>query len=444
MAVRQYIGARYVTKIYENSLDPSSAEWEASVTYEPLTLVTYNNSSYLSKKEVPGSVGNPASNPAYWVVTGDYNGQITILQNQITTLQGIVNTISTSLTSPELRTMSERKFVFIGDSYGAVPTPNTSFVGTVVTILGLTSDQYHNLSVSGATMSDYINEVTGYSYADADDITDVIVTGGINDCRDDDYTLSNLPTTIPSLITNIKTTFPNAIIWAGFSGNGYYTSQIGIHDGFNYTNVNNIKYLWEKYFGEDTKVIYMSHLDEWCRDLYDTDFFDEPSGGLHPMRLGIETLGIMVANYLKGGSHLPFDGTAGAYNMTQFAITYSAWVSDLKAISYERNGDQYYINIASGGINASPLATITGKTKLITQTIDPNYPNHAVVNMKAVSFGAPLFYILDGESDFRIAMATYTLEEGEVYVTCPTEASITNIKSIWYPNLSFVLPANAI
>ena len=39
--VRQYIGARYVTKIYENSLDPSSAEWEANVTYEPLTLVTF-------------------------------------------------------------------------------------------------------------------------------------------------------------------------------------------------------------------------------------------------------------------------------------------------------------------------------------------------------------------------------------------------------------------
>ena len=61
--VRQYIGARYVTKIYENSLDPSNAEWEASVTYEPLTLVTYNNGSYLSKKEVPGTVGDPASNP---------------------------------------------------------------------------------------------------------------------------------------------------------------------------------------------------------------------------------------------------------------------------------------------------------------------------------------------------------------------------------------------
>lgn len=84
--VRQYIGARYVTKIYENSLDPGSAEWEANVTYEPLTMVTFNYSSYLSKREVPASVGDPATNPHYWVNTGNYNGQIADLQNKVNRL----------------------------------------------------------------------------------------------------------------------------------------------------------------------------------------------------------------------------------------------------------------------------------------------------------------------------------------------------------------------
>lgn len=81
--IRQYIGARYVTKIYENSLDSSSAEWESGVIYEPLMLVTYNNGSYLSKKTVPANIGNPSANPTYWVQTGYYNGQITSLQAQI-------------------------------------------------------------------------------------------------------------------------------------------------------------------------------------------------------------------------------------------------------------------------------------------------------------------------------------------------------------------------
>lgn len=82
----QYIGARYVVKIYENKTDPSTATWDSNVNYEPLTLVTYNNGSYLSKKEVPASVGNPPTNPTYWVQTGFYNGQIVELQNAVTNL----------------------------------------------------------------------------------------------------------------------------------------------------------------------------------------------------------------------------------------------------------------------------------------------------------------------------------------------------------------------
>lgn len=98
--VRQYIGARYVTKIYENSLDPSSAEWESGVNYEPLTMVTYNNGSYLSKKDVPANVGNPAANPAFWVQTGFYNGQIASLQSQIDAINADIDAINDYLKVP--------------------------------------------------------------------------------------------------------------------------------------------------------------------------------------------------------------------------------------------------------------------------------------------------------------------------------------------------------
>lgn len=81
--IRRYIGARYTIKINENSQDAGSAEWEANTSYEPLVMVTYNNSSYLSKKDVPATIGNPAQNPLYWIVTGAYNGQIAALQAQI-------------------------------------------------------------------------------------------------------------------------------------------------------------------------------------------------------------------------------------------------------------------------------------------------------------------------------------------------------------------------
>ena len=94
MTTRQYIGPRFVIKIYENSQTAGSAEWEADTSYEPLTMVTYQNSSYLSKKAVPATVGNPASNADYWVVTGAYNGQIASLQSQINDTNSSISALS--------------------------------------------------------------------------------------------------------------------------------------------------------------------------------------------------------------------------------------------------------------------------------------------------------------------------------------------------------------
>lgn len=90
MANLQYIGARYVPKFYENSLDPSSMEWESGHGYEPLTVVTYNSDTYTSKIPVPATVGDPAGNPTYWAKTGAFNASIEALRNVV---NGIINDI---------------------------------------------------------------------------------------------------------------------------------------------------------------------------------------------------------------------------------------------------------------------------------------------------------------------------------------------------------------
>ena len=87
MANLQYIGARYVPKFYENSLDPSSMEWESGHGYEALTVVTYNSDTYTSKIPVPSNVGNPAGNPTYWAKTADFNAALVSLQNEITQIE---------------------------------------------------------------------------------------------------------------------------------------------------------------------------------------------------------------------------------------------------------------------------------------------------------------------------------------------------------------------
>ena len=66
MATRQYIGARYVPQIM--------GEWDKNRGYEALSIVTYLNTSYTSKKTVP--VGIEISNSEYWVATGNYNAQV--------------------------------------------------------------------------------------------------------------------------------------------------------------------------------------------------------------------------------------------------------------------------------------------------------------------------------------------------------------------------------
>lgn len=86
MAVKQYVGARYVPKF----ADPY--DWQKSTSYEPLTIVQYNNSSYTSKKAVPADVGNPADNKEYWVLTGNYNGQVEQYRQDVVSYKGDTDT----------------------------------------------------------------------------------------------------------------------------------------------------------------------------------------------------------------------------------------------------------------------------------------------------------------------------------------------------------------
>lgn len=68
MAVRQYIGARYVPE-FANPL-----EWNKESTYEPLTIVYNAGNSYTSRQAVPAGID--ITNNDYWALTGNYNAQI--------------------------------------------------------------------------------------------------------------------------------------------------------------------------------------------------------------------------------------------------------------------------------------------------------------------------------------------------------------------------------
>lgn len=74
MAVREYIGARYVPK-FMGTYDPTQ-------DYEALSVVDNGlGTSYTSK--IPTPAGTPLTDTTYWIKTGDTNGAIIHLQDQI-------------------------------------------------------------------------------------------------------------------------------------------------------------------------------------------------------------------------------------------------------------------------------------------------------------------------------------------------------------------------
>lgn len=89
MSFRQYIGARYVPKFFEGD---DGNNWISGLTYEPLTIVTYNNTQYTSKKPVPATVGSPNLNPEYWVATGDYNAQVEEYREEVEEVKELIET----------------------------------------------------------------------------------------------------------------------------------------------------------------------------------------------------------------------------------------------------------------------------------------------------------------------------------------------------------------
>lgn len=112
---RRYIGARYVPKFFEGV--GGSAEWVSGVPYDPLTIVSYNNASYTSKKPVPATVGSPNENPEYWVLTGNYNAQVEEIKTEIDDVKTALSAVSTDVDSLKNKN-KETGFILIGDSYG--------------------------------------------------------------------------------------------------------------------------------------------------------------------------------------------------------------------------------------------------------------------------------------------------------------------------------------
>lgn len=185
---RQYIGARYVPKFYENS--DGTAAWRSGVIYEALTIVTYNGNSYTSKKTVPASVGNPSANTDYWVATGLFNEQVAALSQRMNTAEQNIDTLTGLVDNVEAE-----QIVVLADSYGQSRGTGTNpFIDRLQN--ALPDKRIFKNAAGGRSMAQRPNQeydtyqtglqalVASASGLDLSAATDIYIVGLINDSLD--------------------------------------------------------------------------------------------------------------------------------------------------------------------------------------------------------------------------------------------------------------------
>ena len=409
---RQYIGARYVVKIYENSQNAGSAEWEANTVYEPLTLVTYQYGSYLSKKIVPATVGNPAENNQYWVQTGFYNGQISSLQEQVnaitadignmdnlteSTLVEAINNLKESIVEDEtewtISTMLKKTVIMIGDSWGATNAISsntwTELLEPYFKKAYISAQGGYSFNTYGASFITLLNNIT----VDPGDTIDAIIAiGGANGVSENDVT---------AFINACKNLYPSAEIIIGCNGpainnSAYYARERIIEKECIASHVKCLYKLWQTFM--------KSGLSNWHSDYYHMlDYTDFVTSIVSYLVIGkyndaFPALSIYSSTPTSKGSTLsPYFLDLGNRGCTRCGDDYMFYVTFIKGDNFDAASDS--IELTSGTfydlcvINAPNIIGFYSNNRPDTEVNNKGFLVHIDTNYN-------LFILQDGVSPY--------------------------------------------
>lgn len=190
MAVRQYIGARYVPKF----ADP--VEWSSQMTYEPLTIVTYMFGSYTSIKAVPAGV--VPTNTEYWAPTGNYNAQVEAYRQEVVDVSEKVDSILER---------DNHYYLLVGDSYANPNYPGWASI--LVERLNLTENDYTLVYQGGYsyTGDQFLSLVENLAVETRNKVTDMIIISAGNDMAVGDQ--NTVPLAVKKFYSTIGSLLPN-------------------------------------------------------------------------------------------------------------------------------------------------------------------------------------------------------------------------------------------
>lgn len=281
----------------------------------------------------------------------------------VKTSQGASKIVDITDLGQAVSRLTNRKFVFIGDSYGVGTSQNasgqstfySSWIKQVTDRLGLVENStYWQSSYGGvgfAAVSDGKTFTTllttlASSVPNKSDITDVVVCGGYND---NTYynKLASIRSGIQTFVNAVSTNFPNAVIHIGFIGWTMDADRL-----MNLSAIRNVYYEASSYFHKNVYTLkgvhnILHHRSSMCPDL------------THPSEEGYRLLGIGIANALVCGScdvHYPW--TEATFEK------YASWSAKGRILQCVEN-DIVTIAGASGSASHSGVNfTFNGSTAL--------------------------------------------------------------------------------
>lgn len=215
------------------------------------------------------------------------------------TIIGAINELHDDIQNIDLM---DRKFLFVGDSYGEEAGEWPSLV---ISYLRLGTNGT-NLARGGASFWNnnpdykYLTQISDYAGSHTTEelaaITDIVVAGGLNDALNSDPSAySNVNTTMTEFDTYVRSNFPNAKVHLGFIGNGDDTASLmSIR---NYACRQCCRYVY--YRNASALGWNILHNVEYALTGTTANI---SSDGVHPSATGSEELGRAIAQALLTGS----------------------------------------------------------------------------------------------------------------------------------------------
>lgn len=168
-----------------------SGAWDITKQYRSWTIVTVNGTDgYISVQPVPAGIDY--TNTDYWVFLVDYTALIADLQSRVIDLENTMGdstisdiadgTVTGALRMLAENTLSNRRFLYIGDSYETVT--GTRWTDIIDNLLGLSNSvvvaQGGYGFVTGQDKK-WIDLLDAATVTNPETITDVCIIGGAND-----------------------------------------------------------------------------------------------------------------------------------------------------------------------------------------------------------------------------------------------------------------------